>query len=147
MNEQALTGAIVVPTNKAIGPEGMDSRREGRYAQFLRSDIQEDAGLLRAKINRDRKILDSTDPKNMSSEQKLEIDKQIKKDSTWVKNHMCPKKLFNVRREDPDFARAVEACKVEHTEKYKSVANRLKENLRRIDPDSESNLERFRPKS
>lgn len=147
MNEQALEGHVVVPTNRGIGPEGLSQRREGHWGQFLRDDVKEDAGLLRAKITRDRKLLEMNDPKNLDKKRRVEIEQQIKRDTEFVKKRMCPKKLFFVSRNHPDFQKAVDACKPEHTLEYKQVASRLKENLRRIDPDSEANLERFRPKN
>lgn len=153
MNQSTLDGKIVVPTNKAIGREGMDPRRQGRYESFMRDDVKEDTGLLRAKINRDKRLLEMNDPKNIDRKQRAQIEQQVKRDTAWIRRQMCPGRLFNVPRnkpdgtKHPDFDRAVTACKREHTEQYKSVANRLKENLRRIDPDGESNLEKFRPKS
>ncbi len=147
MNERALAGQISIPTNKAIGPEGMSERREGYYSQFMRDDINEDSALLRFKIEKDKRILEAGDPKNISRKDRTKIERQVQVDSEWVKGQMCPKTLFHKNRQDPDFDKAVKACDREHTEEYKRVAGRLKANMRRLDPDGESNLERLRPNS
>jgi hypothetical protein len=144
-NEEALTGRIVVPTNKRIGSEGMDPRRQGHYESFMRDDVKEDAGLIRANIARDKRILEAGDPHNIDRRQRQKIEKEVERDRAWVQKEMCPKTLFNVQVNHPDYQQAVKACMREHTEEYKRVASRLKENLRRLDPDGSSNLEAFRP--
>lgn len=151
-NEATLAGRIVVPSNRGIGREGLEPRRQGRFEQFLRSDVKEDPVVLQQKIARDQRMLDMTDPGNLDRKQRREIERQVKADIDEVRKQMCPQKLFHTSRvkadglPNPKFAKAVELCKREHTEGYKAVANRLKENLRRLDPDGDSNLERFRPK-
>lgn len=144
MNERALQGQIIVPGNKKIGSEGMDPRRQGQYEQFLRTDIREDQGLIRAKIARDKKILDAGTP-HITRKERTKIERQVELDKEYVIKTMCPKSLFYVKSEDPKFREAVKACNQEHTEEYKRRAVRLKLNMRRLDPDGDSNLERFRP--
>lgn len=146
-NEQALNGHIVVPGNRATAGEGMDSRRQGQYESFLRTDIKEDSGLLRAKIARDKKILDAGDPRHIDRKGRAKIEKQVQADSEFVQKHMCPQSLFYVKSDHPEFQKAIKACGREHTEQYKRVAGRLKTNMRRLDPDGDSNLERLRPKN
>ena len=146
-NEQSLAGKIVVPGNRGIGQEGLDPRRQGRYEQFLRTDIQEDQGLIRAKINRDKKLLEMGDPGHITKSRRAAIEKQIEADRDYVQKHMCPKTLFNLKEKDPEFQKAIAACRQEHTIQYQKVAGRLKSNLRRIDPDGDSNLEKYRPNS
>lgn len=145
-NEQSLAGKVVVPGNKRIGNEGLDPRRQGRYESFLRTDIQEDQGLLRAKIERDRKILDAGSV-HITKRERTSIEKQVIADRDFVQKRMCPKTLFSVKESDPNFQKAVAACRQEHTTEYKTVAGRLKENMRRLDPDADSNLETLRPNS
>lgn len=151
-NEATLAGRIVVPGNRGIGREGLDPRRQGRFEQFLRNDVKEDAGVLQGKIARDQRMLDMTDSGTFDKKQRREMERQVKSDIEAVRAKMCPQKLFHTSQTranglpNPKFAKAVELCKREHTEEYKFVANRLKENLRRLDPDGDSNLERFRPK-
>lgn len=146
-SEQSLAGKIVVPGNKRIGSEGLDPRRQGHYEEFLRTDIQEDQGLLRAKIERDKKLLAQGEPSSMTRKERDAIAKQVVKDREYIQKIMCPKPLFNLKESDPDFQKAVAACRREHTVQYQKVAGRLKENMRRIDPDADSNLEKLRPNS
>lgn len=153
-NEQALQGKIVVETNKAIGPEGLSKRRQGRYESFLRQDIQEDQGLLRAKIERDKALLKAGDPGSLSKREKTALEKRAMVLREILRGRMCPARLFRTPSvtkdgtKHPNFDRAVEACKQEHSEEYKRFAAEYKKVMRQIDPEnpSASNLETIRPK-
>jgi len=146
-SEAALQGQIVVPTNKQIGPEGMSARREGRFRGFMRDDVREDEGLLRAKIARDKRLLAQGDPGSLSKRERVTLEKDMAAQREWLRRHMCPKKLFYVKSSSPNFERATKACLREHTEEYKRRAAQYKQAMRQLDPDNPaaSNLENIRP--
>lgn len=153
-NEAALQGKIAVPTNGKIGPEGLSARRQGQYESFLRQDLQEDQALLRAKIQRDRELLKAGDPGSLTKREKSKLEKRAGYLREYLTGQMCPGALFRTPRVDrdgvpnPNFERAVEACKREHSEDYKRAAGEYKKIMRQIDPDNPnaSNLELIRPK-
>jgi hypothetical protein len=75
------------------------------------------------------------------------MEKKALKDREWLQKHMCPKSLFYVKSDSPDFERAKDACLVEHTPQYNRIAHAYKQAMRMLAPDDPkaSNLENIRP--
>jgi hypothetical protein len=149
-NEARLEGRLAVPAdNRTRGNEAgaNDSRRIRRWENtFLREDVKENRALIQKQIDRDRRMLQQANV-SLTKRERGELERKVVAQREWLQQKMCPKSLFNVRRDSPDFARATQACLVEHTEEYKAVAGEYKQAMRLLDPDSESvgNIENIRP--
>lgn len=146
-NKARLEGQIVVTSNRANGGEGMDPRRMGRMNEFLDRNVQEDIRGVREKILRDEKLLSESGPRPITKRERPTIEKRTAENRAWLQAHMCPKSLYYLKQEHPDFARAKSAADQEHSPEYKKRAEQYKQDMRRIDPDnhSASNLETIRP--
>lgn len=150
-NQERLKGGLVVASNAAIrktesGAE--DARHVKRFeSRFLSEHVSEDQTLIRKDIERDRQILDASDPGQISKRQRTAMEKKALKDREWLQKHMCPKSLFYVKSDSPDFERAKDACLVEHTPQYNRIAHAYKQAMRMLAPDDPkaSNLENIRP--
>ena len=148
-NKARLEGHIVVAKNRATGNEGMDPRRMGRMAQFIDDNVHEDLSNVAAKVRRDEQLLKDFGPKPVSKRERPAMERRVEENRAWLATHMCPKSLYYLKADHPDFGRAKAAADQEHSAEYMRRADEFKRDMRRIDPDNDqaSNLERLRPQS
>lgn len=155
--ERAIQGHLVVPHVNGAGQEGMSSRRQGRWEGFLSNN--EDKGALRSQMNHMKRILTKGSPRDLSRKEKRELEKQVQEDREYFKKNMVSKKVYeqpsvfhegDSRRSNPNFLKAQKAVfeKEVSNREFNLRANRYKNNMRELDPDSpdSANIERFRPK-
>lgn len=147
MNQGRLTGSLGIPGNKRIGSEGLSDHQMNRFARHMRDDLKEDEGLIRAQIQRDQRILEEGSATRLNRQQKERLERTVQEQKEWLRSRMCPKSIFHVKSDHPDYERAVRACMQEHDPAYNKVAVDFKNNMRRLDPDApeKSNIENIRP--
>lgn len=146
MDRRRLKGDVVVPTFRHI-KEGNPTQLMGRYQQFMDRGIQEDPGEIIQRMRRHQKALDQGTPQPLGRRERERLEKRAMEDREWLKNQMCPKKLYYTKDNSPDFQTAVEACKRERTQQFAEVSNRYKNAMRQLDPETPdaSSVEKLRP--
>lgn len=156
-NEARLRGEIVIPKNPKAYEKGMSDRRLGRYARFLNPNPsrREDPGLLRQKIEQDRRILDHGSPRDLSRQERREIEKRAQEQREWLRKRMASRKdaqQMPVNRKtgmpNPRYQDAVKAFKREYDPSFQRVASEYVNNMRQLAGDSpqEATIEAIRPK-
>lgn len=146
MNQAQAKGKIVIQQNRATGQEGMDARRMGRMEEAL--DPSQDIDTRLAKeIKRDRELLERSQPADITAGQRADIERRAKENRDWLQAHMCPRSLYYLKSDHPDFQRATAAAMQEHAPEYKKRADQFKQDMRQLDPENEnaSNMEQIRP--
>jgi len=145
-HKRRLQGGLMVPQFKHIR-EGNPDQMLKRYNQFIDPNVSEDSTEIIQRIKKMQRVLEKGSPQSVSPYIKRKMEQQAIKDKEFLQKNMCPKTLFSAKEKDPEFRKAVEACNVENSVAYKSVAKRYKNTMRQLDPDNPeaSNLEALRP--
>ncbi len=147
--QRSLQGELVVPHVKGAGPEGMSSRRAGRWNSFIDSSVREDSGMLNSQIRHLQKNLDKGSPRNLSRRERANLEKQVREDKDYFKKTMVPGRVYYKKSQDSGFDQATKAVlKNEVSNKeFQMRADRFKNNMRELDPENpdSSNIEKFRP--
>lgn len=154
-NEARVRGEIVIAKNPKVYEKGMSERRAGRYAQFLNPAIRENSGLIKQKIEQDRKILDAGSPRDLNRAERKALEETARRQREWLQRHMAGRKdaeQMPVNRRtgipNPKFREAVEKFKREHDPRFKKIASEYVNNMRQLAADSPdaASLEAIRPK-
>lgn len=156
-NEARLRGEIVIPKHPKAYEKGMSERRLGRLSQFINPNPsrREDPGLLRQKIEQDRKILEGGSPRELNRNERREIERKAAEQREWLKKHMATRRdaaQMPVNRKtgmpNPRYQDAVKAFKREYDPRFQQVANEYINNMRHLAGDSpqDATIEAIRPK-
>lgn len=145
-DKSRLKGGIVVPQFRHI-KEGNPERTIGRYQQFMDPNIQEDPGEIINRMRRYKRALDEGTPRDLSNTERRKLEKTANEDREWIKKNMVPRRLYNVKESDPEFAKAVEAAKFERSTEWNTRTARYQNAVRQLDPDTPgaSSIENLRP--
>lgn len=145
--ERRLNGELVVPLNKKIR-ESMPYRRLNRMARFIDPTVREDPYEIQRRIFKLNRTLRLSGPRHLTRIERNRMEKRIKQDREWLRKNMITQRMNKLRRGQHGFGKAVQYCAKEHSETFKRIAERYKNNMREYapdDPDSH-NIENIRPK-
>jgi hypothetical protein len=149
---ERIKKAIDADRKRLIGEtEGIPNR----FQRHIDVAVKEDPRILRRNIEKLERVLSEGSPDSLTKHERNKREKLIEQDKVWLQSRMVPKKYFNIgwrdikdgRATKNEYDQAVQGLVKENSPGFQRRADRLKNNLREIDPDnpSSSNLEDIRP--
>jgi len=143
--QHRLHGRLVVPTHRGM-KEGVPQHHLSRLERFNDRDITEDQRQIMREISRRKKALGSQSPIHLDKKDIGRLEKQMVKDREWLRKHMISRRENGLKPSHPDFNDAVSRCEKEHSDQFKTIANRYKNAMRQLEPDDPgaANIEKLR---
>lgn len=140
-----LQGQLVINTNKSI-KEGTPTNHMRGLGRFDDRDITEDKREIMRDIYRRQKALKNQSPVELDRKDRLKLERMMAKDREWLKKNMVSRRMNSLSPKHPDFNDAVTKCEKEHSDEFKSVANRYKNAMRQLEPNdpNAANIEKLR---